>query len=264
VVGPTIVAPIGVDGASVRELLSSEHSHVTHDELENVLASAFGNPGVNDVEDFIDTLGQVGAGILRALPAVLPVVGSLLGPVGTVAGGIAGASAAAGASVSKRGPARVKPSRRGRTSQPPPVGPAGATAALQLLALLFRPEVHQALIAMALGDVGRRSIRVNDTPVLLAAFPNLLAVLAQQAALEYDAAVEPAENAIPRYLLDEEGNPACDPVVPEERATRLWNLLHNDKDDADEMFANGAADVWLALTLEAWDEDDDVDWDEDE
>jgi hypothetical protein len=79
---------------------------------------------------------------------------------------------------------------------------------------------------------------VGGTPVPPAAFANLLGVLANRAAAEYNALVTPSGEDIPRYLLDANGEFVVDPAVPEERAAALLALL----EQAD--WEEPAYDVW--------------------
>jgi len=89
---------------------------------------------------------------------------------------------------------------------------------------IFRPETLQALMAMLMGQAGRQIIPVGGTPVPVGAFTNLLSVLANQAAEEYNA-VAPANGENPRYLQDFAGETTGDPAVAEYRAAALWELL---------------------------------------
>jgi hypothetical protein len=260
---PQFVAEISSrDG--LHDFLGRGSDGLPDEALEERLANALGADaveGLNDVEDFLGTLAQIGQAIVKALPVVLPVVGSVLGPVGAVAGGAAGS--AIGVATQAGPPATAKPpagSRRsGRRRRPQPV-PAGSPAAAQLLALLFRPEIQQALVAMILGDLGRRTVRAGDTPVPVAAFVNLLGVLAQQAALEYGAAVDLDGEAVPRYLLTDSGEAVCDLAVPEARATRVWNLMQRDSESATVWPDDEQA--WLAMAIEAWTQTELEEWDD--
>ena len=113
---------------------------------------------------------------------------------------------------------------------PPPASAVGSLAAAQLLALLFRPELLDALIAMAMGPAGRRSVVVGDVPVPPGAFTNLLGTLAGEAAAQYNASIDNAAEPVPRYLLDAEGMPRCDVTDPRERAEVLWETLNEPID----------------------------------
>jgi glycosyltransferase involved in cell wall biosynthesis len=90
---------------------------------------------------------------------------------------------------------------------------------------LSRPETLEALNAMLLGQAGKRHVRVAGTPVPVAAFSELIESLANRASAEYAAVAPSAEQEIPEYLLDQEGELICDPAVPEERADALLELL---------------------------------------
>jgi hypothetical protein len=89
---------------------------------------------------------------------------------------------------------------------------------------MFRPEMLQALMAMLLGQAGRQNIPVGNTPVPVGAFTNLLGVLANQAAAEYNA-IAPRRGESLRYFEDFAGEPKGDPAVAEHRAAALLELL---------------------------------------
>jgi hypothetical protein len=246
--------------AHVRDLLAPEVRDLPDDIVVDYLRDAFGDLSVDEAEDFLGTLKQVGGAIVQALPAVLPIVGAAVGgPIGGVVGGAAGAAVGA-ATAAAQNPSRPKPAPRRppkRPAQPParpappspstpapasgpvpagtPVGQPpsipGSPSAAQLLSILYRPELLVALLAMTLGPLGRKNVPVADAPVPLGAFVNLLAVLAARAAAEYDGVVDNALDGFPTYLLDAEGNAQCDVSEPSERAEILWEMLHADFDD---------------------------------
>ncbi len=163
----------------------------------------------------------------------------------------------------------------GALSQLAGAGGRGAPAA-QLLRLLTRPEMPQALLQMALGPAGAQHVRVGRTQVPLGAFTNALGVLAGQAAQHNHAqvrrvaarpapvaamapavastgaaaaATEPAGGGVPTYLLDPSGQPLGDPADPASRTEAL--LLRLDEAEAME-----------ALEAEAYDEEYDEAWDD--
>lgn len=208
----------------VRELLAPEYRDLSDEQLEAVLHESFGDVSLEDVEDIWNTLGQVAGAVL---PVLGPVLGGVVGgPVGAAVGGALGGAAgkAVGAAAGKPGATKPAPPKSpAARSVRPPRTPTPAAAA-QLLALLFRPEVLQALFAMALGPAGRRDVPVEGTPVPPAAFANLLSVLAGQAAREQSDVTDGGED-IPEYLLDGGGEVKCDVAVPEERAEALRDML---------------------------------------
>lgn len=238
----------------VRELLATEYREASPEKIEEVLKEALGSNSPEAVEDFLSTLSTV-------LPVIGAAVGTIISPgIGTAVGGAAGT--VAGKAVSGVKPRQPPPTRAAATRPSVPAPPAGSRstakgspAAGQLLVLLFRPEVLEALIAMTLGQAGRQHVRLGNDSVPVAAFANLLGVLANQAAVEYNAKVRPDGEGIPEYLLDSEGEFKCDIAVPEERANLLAEMLQahparqpsSESDDrVDDLhswaFANGHAD----------------------
>jgi hypothetical protein len=157
-----------------------------------------------------------------------PLGGAVGGSLGQVAGGAIGVAPPGGTPAGPRSA---------------PAAP-GSPAAAQLLQLISRPEVLQALLSLALGRAGRGEIPVGSTPVPPAAFANLIGTLANQAAAEHHALGAHDGEAVPTYLLDHEGGLAVDPAVPAQRAARLLEVL--------EQAAREEA--------EGWDEDDDGDY----
>jgi hypothetical protein len=92
-----------------------------------------------------------------------------------------------------------------------------------LLGLLHRPELLQALGAMALGSAGRTDIPVGGTPIPASAFANLLSVLGSKAFAKAESIAEPSED-LPEYLYTN-GTLAVDPTVPSDRAGQLLKML---------------------------------------
>jgi hypothetical protein len=109
----------------------------------------------------------------------------------------------------------------------------GSPAAGQLLSALGRPEVAQALMAMAMNPIGRSSVPVGGRQVPVGAFGNLIGTLAQQSLedLRTGLPADSAEGA--EYLMDSTGEYQFDPAVPEERAAGLWELLESTAPDWD-------------------------------
>lgn len=81
----------------------------------------------------------------------------------------------------------------------------GLPAAGQLLGLLTRPEVLQALMSMVLGRSGRPTTSVGNTLVPVSAVTNLIGALANQVSAEYLAAIPGHEAVAPRYLMNVAG-----------------------------------------------------------
>lgn len=133
------------------------------------------------------------------------------GPAGAALGAVAGGVGAHMGSPATRGAAP------GALASP--TGDANI-AAVQLLAALLRPEVIQALGAMASGSpAAPQTVSVAGTPVPVAAFANMIGALAGAASAQHTAQVPPSA-ASPAYLA---GRPAA---TPGQRAEALLGLLH--------------------------------------
>ncbi len=155
------------------------------------IAGAFGGGGAGGGGA---TAGLAGlAGLAGRLFPALTGGGGGAGPIAGVAGQLAPALAAGG----------------------------GSPAAAQLLRLLTRPEVGQALLSMTLGGAGRRQVAVGNTPVPVGAITNLLGVLANLASAEHHRATAGEAVGTPVYLLDDAGEFLGDPADPVQRAETL-------------------------------------------
>jgi len=169
-------------------------------EIEAFVEEQFSGLTAEEVENFAKSLrsfGQAAAPIAqRALPGVISgaTTGAVAGPWGAVIGGVVGGTASLLATGNQQGqaaPARplaprpqpsappATPPRPAATPRPhatprPNVRPsttrAGsspqtAAAAAQLISLLARPEVQRALMALLMGNAGRRTVRVGGQNV---------------------------------------------------------------------------------------------------
>jgi len=208
----------------IRENINPNYAHLSDRNIEALLERH--NIEAEAMEGFFDDLGKfaksAGKAVLSAAPSVLPVAGTVLGtafggPLGAAIGGKLG-SLAGGAlgTATGQGP-----------SGPAPGAPAlpGSPAAGQLLQTILRPETLQALMSMAMGPLGRPNIPVKGTPVPVGAFSNLLGVLANQAASEYNESLAPRNSGVPEYMEDYAGEARGDPAVSEHRAQALYELL---------------------------------------
>jgi hypothetical protein len=90
---------------------------------------------------------------------------------------------------------------------------------------MLEPRTMQALMAMLMGQAGRQNIPVGNTQVPTGAFANLLGVLANRAAAEFNAVATPAYGEIPHYWESFAGEAMGDPAVAEHRAEALRQLL---------------------------------------
>lgn len=229
----------------ISRVLAAEYSEMPAEAVEEIIARNFGEDvSPEDLEFSIGNALKAGGNVAQnVLPAVAPVAGAAIGtayggPVGGMIGGQLGTMA--GRAIAPGRPAQpgmmpptqpsVMPPTQPGVMPPTPAGqmmPAGggSPSADQLLWMLFRPEVLQALMAMIMGAAGRPNVMVGNTPVPPGAVANTIATLANQAAAEYNAVAHGGES-VPRYLLDERGEFLCDPAVPEERAMILVQRLN--------------------------------------
>lgn len=231
------IATLGFQETS--NILAAEHRNLSPKQIENVLQRNLGETSIEQMEDFLSVMKDIGNGVVQALPAVLPVVGSAFGPVGTVVGTAAGALVGGATQAAKKGstkPAKSKPKSKSVAKAPAikksaPVAPANTlvtannNAAAQLFSLIMRPEVLQSVMAMMLGSDGAKEIKVADQDVPVGAFANLLAVMANNTAAEYNSIAQTNDESVPDYLMDCDGQFRCDIAVPEQRAALLLELL---------------------------------------
>jgi hypothetical protein len=213
-------------------------SEGVEDALARILEKLPADEGLN----FEKALRQIAQGAQKALrdPTVariagtaLPAAGAALGtvvggPVGTAIGGKLG-SVAAGAFTGGRSPSPQRAAAQAAqvpVSGTPPGPQQGSAAAAQLLQLTQNPDVLKSLASLALGSLGRSSIRVGSAgqSVPVGAFMNLLGTLANQAAADADQLMGESD-AVPSYLDDTEASFGSDPLAPEDRARMLYQKL---------------------------------------
>lgn len=216
------------DYDGLRELLAPQYAALPAAALDAQLESILGEMSPDDIEDFwqsVKSFGQQAMPVLqRALPGVLQgavsgaTTGATMGgPWGALVGGVAG-GALGGAQSAQRRPATA--GARAAQASPGPAAPHGAAspAAAQLLQLINRPEVQQALLSMVMGPAGNRNVSAGGTPIPVGAIANTLGVLANQAAAEHHQVVTGDGGGTPLYLLDDAGEFVCDVANPAERA----------------------------------------------
>ncbi|MCG8349689.1 MAG: hypothetical protein MI924_18140 [Chloroflexales bacterium] len=259
--------------AAIRDVLAFEYRDLSPQQLEWVLMEAFAEAAPEDVENIWRSLKKAGRSVGRTLSQAAPGIlqgavqgasaGTAFGPYGTLIGALGGAALGGATSVQAQRqqrptptptpgrvtPAVVPPQAPGRVTpavvpvQRPPGAASAATvpSAAQLLAALFQPQTLQALMAGAMGQAGASQVNVAGRPVPIAAFFNLLSTLAGRAAEEYNALGISDSRAVPRYLMDAEGEYLVDPANPDERAAVLLGLLElaaqeaaNEEDDYDD------------------------------
>ena len=251
----------------IRGVLAPEYRDLPDESVEAIVQSSLGAVDTEALDDFLGGLKKVGQTVAKAAPSVLPIVGTVAGtafggPVGASVGGALGRAAggaiggaAAGGGGRRRGRGtRAQGMRPGvpgspAAALPPGLGAApaqGSPAAQQLLSLLSRPEIIQALMAMALGPAGRTHIPVGGepaapgkpaeppVPVPVGAIANVIGTLANQAGSDLNAAEPQQGESVPSYLLGEGGEFLVDPAVPEERAQLVIGLLNKSLPESDE------------------------------
>lgn len=161
-----------------------------------------------------------GGAATAALNGLLSLAGGLGGPAGQIAGGAARLLGSGGGAAGGRG---LDPGALAALG-----GLFGGTSALpQLGSLLGRRETAQALAALRLGPLGRRTVPVGSarTPVPSAVFPQIIAQLAQEAATEAAEWSGDGESAL-AYMVDADGESVGDPALERDRVARAWDLLN--------------------------------------
>jgi hypothetical protein len=189
--------------------------------------SAYGKGAAHDI-------GGVLSGVTNIAGQFSP-MGQLGGALGSAVSGLAGGGGrgAAGAAVNALGGLLGGPAGGALNGGGGALGAlnglfGGGGATGQLLSLLQRPEVGQALAALNLGPAGRRNIPVGSaqTPVPVSAITSLIGQLANQASAEAMAIAGGGEGPL-EYMMGESGDYIGDPASPRDRAAALWNVLNN-------------------------------------
>lgn len=227
------------DYPAIRRVMGSERERYDDEALEELLERTFPSAEPEEVENFMNTLQQFGRQAAPILQKVGPgmaqgaMQGSALGPWGMLAGAVGGGAASLlggggpGAAPTPTAPvaARTAPVAAAPPMAMPPTSgamPAPAAAApAQLLALLSRPETMQALLSMAMGQLGRGTITMGQHQVPVPAFANAVAELASEAAHSVTRGRDDGSG----YWYDPHGAPRCDVVNPAARAALLWSDL---------------------------------------
>ncbi len=194
----------------LREALAPAYREISDRQVEALFEAH--DLDAAELERLTESWGQIGQALQGALPAIGGAVqqyggpvasgalagagtGAAFGPwgalIGALGGGVLGGIQAQPGAGAPRPPLpTMPPSSPGPAGAPfippsgPPSGLGGSPAAGQLLSLLARPEIVQALTAMLLGRAGTPAIGVGGSSVAPAAVANLVGVLGQQAATE--------------------------------------------------------------------------------
>lgn len=258
--------------AFLRGALAERYAGASDAVVERIARRALAGVHPQDVEDWLSSLAQIAPVVLPALAgAVGTVVG---GPVGTAVGGALGTAGASaiGAAAAQRSKPRRKPARPAPPRKPPPHAPrqtavarprpgalpgatqgpvlAGNPQAATLFATLARPEVLQALAAMAFGAAGASHIEIAGQLVPIEAIVGLLGMLADQAAVQHGATEPIPPGAldrvpgVPEYLLDGEGRARCEVTSAEQRGEVLLQLLAEAAANDSTREAAAEAGVW--------------------
>lgn len=218
------------------------------------LARALGDAvPIEYLEDFGSFLRSAGSALNQYGPAALAgagqgaATGAALGPWGALIG--AGLGAATSLMSRPSGPAPVA----GPTPAPGPTAPAASggaggviqtvagalpglasaagvsPSAVQLLGLLGRPEVVQALTALAMGRMGRATVPAGAAQVPVTAVAEALRELADQVLEDYRGASAGWSADVPAYLRAPDGRVWVDPANPRERANMvLYHLAQSE------------------------------------
>ena len=218
---------------TLREALSPEYAELAPEQIESLVESMYPDVSAEDLESFFSSLKKVGRSVgriaKRALPGVIQgaTTGAALGPWGALAGGIAGGALSAATRGRGRATGGRRVSRPGapgaRASGPVPGRAAlsqlaGSPAATQLLRTLGRPEVNQALMALAMGGAGRGNVKIGNVSVPTGAITSTLRRLLERAETELHESRAGEATGTPLYLLDEAGEFLVDPTDEDQRA----------------------------------------------
>jgi hypothetical protein len=201
---PEFLEPDWIDEADLadvlRESLDDSYADADPEEMDEALANVLESMSPAEAFNFTKALSQIqrGAGQVVSDPAFGQIAGNVLpvagGALGTVIGGPAGTSigsslgTAAAKAIPGRGPRTVPttPGPRAAMSTFPAVGTppvaGGSAAAAQGIVLTQQPEVLKALLALAMGQHGQKT--VSGVPV--ASIMNMLSSVFGQAATDAD------------------------------------------------------------------------------
>jgi hypothetical protein len=242
---------------ALREVLHEDYENVTPEEMQNALFRIFETMTPAEGFNLKKALIQISKPVKKVLRD--PTVGQLARPALQMAGGAIGGiyGGPVGAALgSKLGQVAGQAFSGGRQPISKPASPkGGSAAAAQLLQLTQNPDMLKALMALALGSHGRKSIGIGKTgqSVGIGALMSMLSKIASKANEDADELFrESAETS--GYLIDSEGNFLADPAVPEERAEALYNVL-----SAAENQRVAAAEVLSPAFTEFYDELDEDD-----
>jgi hypothetical protein len=247
----------------LRESLAPAYENADPAQLRSIVQQIYGAGATpEDVEGFLGDLGRglskaakgVGRFAQKALPGMAAgaMSGMALGPWGALAGAVAGG---AGSLLSKSRNPTARAIGGGLSTATnllstvrgggaggalgalgsiasgglggggnPLAGRRGGSGASQLMGMLARPELLQALQAATLGSFGRQAISIGGQQVPTHMLMNALGTVAQRAAHEMAEADEAAE-AVPEFLVEASEALGLDVEDAEGRTDTLLTLL---------------------------------------
>jgi len=217
-------------GETLRDALREDYTDASSEELADAVENVFDSMTPAESFNFAKALGQIEKGAAQALadPAVsqfaaaaLPVAGAAVGtafggPAGTAIG--SGVGNAAAKALSKAKPA--VPSMTSPSRMPAPAAAAGSAAATKALVLTQQPQVLKSLLALALGEHGRKSVDGMQVGAVM----NLLSTIFSQAAADADELAYARPDTESSFLEDAYAYES-DPLAPAERADAMYSAL---------------------------------------
>jgi hypothetical protein len=218
---------------TLREVLHEDYWDASPKEIEQVLFNTLEAMTPAEGFNLVNTLGQINKAGQKVLqdPTVGQIAGTALPLAGATIGGVYGGPSGAlvGGQLGQAAGQAFTGGRK-QTTAPANAGMAsakgGSAAAAQLLQLTQNPELLMSLLALALGEQGRKSIKVGKRgpSVPVSEIVGLLGSLGQQAAADADELIRESNDAF-AYLRDSEGHFRVDPVVPADRNQLLYEAL---------------------------------------
>jgi hypothetical protein len=171
------------------EVMSDSYAYADPEEFEEAWASVLESLSPAEAFGVTKALGQISRSASKIVsdPAFAQVAAGVLpaagGTLGTIVGGPAGTAIGANlGKVAARSLPKARPSPPPRTDGTKPPAAGGSSAAAQGLVLTQHPDVLKGLLALAMGEYGRKS--VNGVPV--AALMGMLSSVFGKAAADAD------------------------------------------------------------------------------
>lgn len=235
----------------LKDNLGEEFQHMSEAEFESLIMEVTADMNPEEVEAFVDSMGEIFGWIKRKVSKAAKWVGKNLGKVGAVAGGAIGSIIAPGVGtkigamlggqlgklVGKKSLSALKRSiKRSRRfikkrirNIPKGRRRGNNTSTKQLMALVKNPQFLKSLIAKIMGSKGEAvqlDIEGTSKSIPFEAFMQTISYLALQAIEENRE--DSFGESIPDYLIDSDGQYMIDPSSESERAAHLLALLSED------------------------------------